>query len=161
MNINQENVLEDTMGSLSPNLSPPWQTACSYISFQMTKWDFLALDWNTWDFKQKVRLFFVMTLISWESWFCTSKPLSYDNGICYIIPLNYRLYNISLLNKFLQYPRASYSKQEDLRASCSVLLNPISCVGGHYGLDNHKRPRCFRRVRATTTKIHDFVYVYV
>ena len=33
--------------------------------------------------------------------------------------------------------------------------------GGHYGPDDHERPRCFRRVRATTTKIHDFVSVYV
>ena len=33
--------------------------------------------------------------------------------------------------------------------------------GGHYGPDDHERPCCFRRVRATTTKIHDFVSVYV
>ena len=33
--------------------------------------------------------------------------------------------------------------------------------GGHYGPDDLERPRCFRRVRATTTKIHDFVSVYV
>ena len=33
--------------------------------------------------------------------------------------------------------------------------------GGHYGPDDRERPRCFRRVRATTTKIHDFVSVYV
>ena len=32
---------------------------------------------------------------------------------------------------------------------------------GHYGPGHHERPRCFRRVRATTTKIHDFVSVYV
>ena len=32
---------------------------------------------------------------------------------------------------------------------------------GHYGPDDHERPRCFRRVRATTTKIHDFVSVSV
>ena len=33
--------------------------------------------------------------------------------------------------------------------------------GGHYGPDDRERPRCFRRVRATTTKIPDFVSVYV
>ena len=33
--------------------------------------------------------------------------------------------------------------------------------GGHYGPDDRERPHCFRRVRATTTKIHDFVSVYV
>ena len=42
-----------------------------------------------------------------------------------------------------------------------VKLNPIPRGGGHYGPDDHERPRCFRRVRATTTKIHDFVSVYV
>ena len=40
-------------------------------------------------------------------------------------------------------------------------LNPILDGGGHYGPDDRERPRCFRRVRATTTKIHDFVSVYV
>ena len=39
---------------------------------------------------------------------------------------------------------------------------PIPRVGGgHYGPDDHERPRCFRRVRTTTTKIHDFVSVYI
>ena len=33
--------------------------------------------------------------------------------------------------------------------------------GGHYGPDDRERPRWFRRVRATTTKIPDFVSVYV
>ena len=33
--------------------------------------------------------------------------------------------------------------------------------GGHYGPDDRERPRCFHRVRAMTTKIHDFVSVYV
>jgi len=32
---------------------------------------------------------------------------------------------------------------------------------GHYGPGHHERPCCFRRVRATSTKIHDFVSVYV
>ena len=41
------------------------------------------------------------------------------------------------------------------------LFNPILDGGGHYGPDDRERPRCFRRVRATTTKIHDFVSVYV
>ena len=40
-------------------------------------------------------------------------------------------------------------------------FNPILGGGGHYGPDDRERPRCFRRVRATTTKIHDFVSVYV
>ena len=40
-------------------------------------------------------------------------------------------------------------------------FNPILSGGGHYGPDDLERPRCFRRVRATTTKIHDFVSVYV
>ena len=40
-------------------------------------------------------------------------------------------------------------------------INPILDGGGHYGPDDRERPRCFRRVRATTTKIHDFVSVYV
>ena len=42
-----------------------------------------------------------------------------------------------------------------------MCINPILSGGGHYGPDDHKRPRCFRRVRARTTKIHDFVSVYV
>ena len=33
--------------------------------------------------------------------------------------------------------------------------------GGHYGPDDRERPCCFRRVRATTIKIPDFVSVYV
>ena len=33
--------------------------------------------------------------------------------------------------------------------------------GGHYGPDDHERPCCICSVRATTTKIHDFVSVYV
>ena len=41
------------------------------------------------------------------------------------------------------------------------MFNPILGRGGHYGPDDRERPRCFRRVRAKTTKIHDFVSVYV
>ena len=42
-------------------------------------------------------------------------------------------------------------------------FNPIlgGGGGGHYGPDDREPPGCFRRVRATTTKIHDFVSVYV
>ena len=42
-----------------------------------------------------------------------------------------------------------------------VFLTLFWVGGGHYGPDDLERPRCFRRVRATTTKIHDFVSVYV
>ena len=48
-----------------------------------------------------------------------------------------------------------------LSHSIKCYLNPILGGGGHYGLDDRERPRCFRRVRTTTTKIHDFVSVYV
>ena len=37
ININQENVLEDTVGSLSLHPSPPWATTCSYILFLIAK----------------------------------------------------------------------------------------------------------------------------
>ena len=40
-------------------------------------------------------------------------------------------------------------------------FNPILGREGHYGPDDHERPRCFCRVRDTTTKIHDFISVYV
>ena len=55
-------------------------------------------------------------------------------------------------------------KQDPLSQGVSKIwqvVNPILSGGGHYGPDDHERPRCFRRVRATTTKIHDFVSVYV
>ena len=42
-----------------------------------------------------------------------------------------------------------------------LFLNPILDGGGHYGPDDHKQPRCFYRVGAMATKIHDFVSVHV
>ena len=51
------------------------------------------------------------------------------------------------------------SSEREKTTFSSLTLFPV--WGGHYGPDDHERPRCFRRVRATTTKIHDFVSVYV
>ena len=45
--------------------------------------------------------------------------------------------------------------------SLSLILTLFLSGRGHYGPSHHEQSRCFCRVRATTTKIHDFVSVYV
>ena len=49
---------------------------------------------------------------------------------------------------------------------CKTFLISVPILGegggGHYGQDDHEQPPCFRKVRATTTKINDSVVsVYV
>ena len=80
------------------------------------------------------------------------------NQFSSLIPFCWRFYEVSA------FSTSNLSTLNLTNVSFLVyqgVFNPILGGGGHYGPDDRERPRCFRRVRATTTKIHDFVSVYV
>ena len=83
-----------------------------------------------------------------------------QNSIIHVNPFSHgKAEFIERLNATIQKLLYSHMLEIGNQNFLSV-LTLFHMRGGHYDPEDHKRPRCFNRVRAATTKIYDFVSVY-